>query len=598
MTAQRYLCVAAHTGDLDLSADQLTQRVGLPTRQIGPACFLAIDQPPVMFLSGQRGAVVGKVFERDAGYHRVSSLGVDTQEDLMRGGGAKLLARHWGGYVAISCGARGICVRRDPSGAMPCYYVQKHNLWAFASDPALLIDAGLLDPEIDWSELTRFLYSGALPSTQTCLHGLREISPGTAVTTRGDQHEVQQWWSPWDYTSRDGTRDETFHVDLLQSVLQGCVGAWASSFDAKLIGVSGGLDSSIVAVCVPDAHAQLTCATLVTRDPAGDERRYAKPLCERLGAELVEIFYDVEAVDIAASCVAHLPRPSGRTATQFYNIAMQALCRDRRSDALFSGNGGDNVFAFSQSARPLVDRYRSEGLGVGLLDTLGDISRLTGASILQVLAAARRIKRANAYSWKADTRFLHADVVTAERRAPLNHPWLKIPSGGLPGQAAHIAGLLRVQPTLDGFDRASHPPTVNPLMSQPVMELCLAIPSWQWCSGGENRAIARRAFKGRLPEMILSRRSKGTPDSFSQQLLDRHFNGIRERLLDGRLAASGIVDRATLEAFFRGHSANISHERVRIFSLLDTEAWIEHWQRLGRDVVPTRSASSMPLGNV
>jgi asparagine synthase (glutamine-hydrolysing) len=61
---------------------------------------------------------------------------------------------------------------------------------------------------------------------------------------------------------------------------------------------------------------------------------------------------------------------------------------------------------------------------------------------------------------------------------------------------------------------------VSPLVSQPLIELCLAIPTWFWCADGQNRAIARKAFAGDLPPPTLARRSRGTSESFILQALE------------------------------------------------------------------------------
>src|SRR3546814_12744807 len=74
-------------------------------------------------------------------------------------------------------------------------------------------------------------------------------------------------------------------------------------------------------------------------------------------------------------------------------------------DAFFVGAGGDNVFYLTHSARPIVDRYRTEGLSKGLIDTISDICTITGASIWRVLREAIRVGSRGsrgATGWHAD----------------------------------------------------------------------------------------------------------------------------------------------------------------------------------------------------
>jgi len=117
-------------------------------------------------------------------------------------------------------------------------------------------------------------------------------------------------------------------------------------------------------------------------------------------------------------------------------------------------------------------------------------------------------------------------------------------------------------------------PMVNPLMSQPIVETCLRIPSWFFCMGGENRSIARKAFESHLPDSILHRRTKGGPDGFLQRLVERNRNKIRDMLLGGHLAAVNLIDRSSVENAIKleGHRNNAMH--FRILELVDVEAWV------------------------
>jgi asparagine synthase (glutamine-hydrolysing) len=77
--------------------------------------------------------------------------------------------------------------------------------------------------------------------------------------------------------------------------------------------------------------------------------------------------------------------------------------------------------------------------------------------------------------------------------------------------------------------------------------------------------------------MILNRRVKGTPSHFAARLLDHFRSSIRERLLSGRLASHGIIDRKALEKALAGERPVPDLERVRILELVNCENWIEHW---------------------
>src|SRR3546814_15327392 len=65
----------------------------------------------------------------------------------------------------------------------------------------------------------------------------------------------------------------------------------------------------------------------------------------------------------------------------------------------------------------------------------------------------------------------------------LGHPWLNPPSDCLPGKHAHVAAIVRAHAYLECHDRRWDFASVHPLMSQPIIEVALATPSWAVCEG-------------------------------------------------------------------------------------------------------------------
>jgi len=141
--------------------------------------------------------------------------------------------------------------------------------------------------------------------------------------------------------------------------------------------------------------------------------------------------------------------------------------------------------------------------------------------------------------------------------------------------------------------RSTFAPVITPLISQPMLETCLAIPSWQWREGGRDRAVARDAFADALPPAVSRRRTKGGPDGFAALVMNRFRDAIRDRLLDGQLARNRVADRVALEARFRSEAPFGAEETVRLLDLLDTEAWIGSWQRRA-SAVPGQASRRAP----
>ena len=521
-------------------------------------------------LPNSRGIVIGQIFERHSGENFTTSKGkiLENARDI-----DEVLRSYWGGYIALCVRSGRREVMRDPSGMLPCYYVEREGAWFFASDAPLFIETGISSPSIDWDGLAHALYANDLPEERTAVTGVKQLLPGAALKIANGRAQTRACWTPWDHVT-PRARD----AHKVRSTVLDCIHQWGSQFDSILVGVSGGLDSSIVANGLVGA-GPLQGLTISTQDPFGDESAYAHVLCQALDIPLFEKTYLIEAVDIRRSSMIHCPRPGGRAQLQAYDAALIEVAEQCGSTAFFTGVGGDNVFHYSKSARPLVDRFLAQGLSRDLWSTLMDITRLTGASVWTAIREATRVPRASGikYRWRADRRFLTADVVDALDSETLSHPWLEGPPDCLPGKAAHVAMLVRSHQYLESHDRRLSFATVHPLLSQPIIEECLSVPSWTSCEGGIDRAYARRAFAEDLPAEVLARRTKGGPDGFALEVIRTHLGSIRERLLDGMLATQRIVDRKALDLALAEQALSRGEDYVRILLLLDAEAWTHAW---------------------
>ncbi len=525
---------------------------------------------------GSGGVILGRLFHRHGSARAIERLTPAEERALIESAGHKLLQSYWGGYVAAIACSLSVRVLREPSASLPCYCTSGQGYTAFASDAELLVELGVADLSPDWVELARHFYRAGLPAPETALAGIHELLPGFSVDVPGRLGAQSSVWNPWCHVKAHGAELDTAAEHLSRTVRH-CVRTWAAGHERLLVSVSGGLDSSIVAACLAGAGTEAVCLTMYGEDADGDERVFARALARHLDMQLIEQRYRLDDVEIEEPLGTHLPRPSDRTQALAYERAHLRAALEIAADAFVTGNGGDSVFGYSQSAAAVADRLLARGPGGGVLRTLADVCTQTGCSLFAAATSAVRIlRRPRRYRWRPDSLFLHPDRLStlAERR--LDHPWLQAPPGALPGKAAHIASLLRVQQCLEPH-RSRYLPVLNPLMSQPVMEACLGVPSWQWRTGGRDRALARHAFVDDLPPVILDRRVKGGPSGFAARILD-HFRGrIRERLLEGHLAGHGVIDAIGLaRALDREHSIG-AEERVRMLELLAAEAWLDSW---------------------
>lgn len=572
----RYVLILA--GDLTRRTERerlVSERTGLQlvfsNRQFSAFANAACPCIPVI----EMGCVLGSLFRRHGPAEGISALQAGDALAIARSDGHALLDAYWGGYVAMIASGEQTIILRDPSGTFPCFYACAAGFALFASDAELLAACGVAS-SVDVEEIGKQLYRAFVPSPTTAIRGVHELLAGFELRFPSGMETQQAWWSPWDHVSNEGMAAAEA-AERLARIVHHSVQTWASTRHRLLLSVSGGLDSSIIAACLAKCDADFVCLTMFTDDPAGDERLFARTLCNHLGIRLIERAYRIEDIDITEPLAPHLPRPRDRAQALAYERVNLEVAGEIGADGFVTGNGGDNVFGYSQSAAPIADRYLAEGIGKGLFRSLRDVCRQTGCSVFDALGHAWRLAHTSPrHRIRPNALLLHPDFVSGLGTDELRHPWLDPPPGALPGTAAHISSILRVQPILEAA-RGRHWPVLSPLVSQPVIEMCLAVPSWEWRAGGRDRSLARRAFAAELPSLIANRRAKGTPGRFAARLLD-HFRGpIRDRLLGGRLAERGIIDAAAIDQLLAGEGPVPDLQRVRILELVNAEAWMGHW---------------------
>lgn len=575
----RYLAFLACAGQrLDPSVTRADRPAGFHCAlESDQLLLLCDDEEGVLRAPDARGAIVGTLFRRGPPSTRLRSFpstGGAFNADYIQ---TDLLGGHWGGFIAFlsQSPSGGYRVLRDPSGFMPCYYSRGADHVILSSDIDLLIAVDRRPARLNWDYLGFCLCYPDHPSDQTGLIGVCELLRGFALTASANGVSLSPCWSPWDHVAYHRDDSDKEFVGRVRETVRDCVQSWASCFARVAVTLSGGLDSSLVAAAAQNA-ARLSCLTFYTDDPVGDERPHARMMADAIGATLHEYRHASKGIDIECTTSGHLPRPIERLVARTANEVLRAFAVEHRVASFLTGYGGDNVFCSLRSGGPIADRFLAEGLGRGVIDTLGDVCRLTRCSLWQALRHAYRSYRLTrgGYRWRSDTRFI--DATDVGRAAP-RHPWLNAPNGIPPGKVAHVAQLAGTHNHLERLPHDGGPELLSPLLSQPVIELCLGIPSWEWVANGQNRSIVRTAFEGFVPSPILKHMAKGGPDA----LYARVFEDSRERLgpflLDGLLAAQGIVDRQQIADAIDARTPLLGTDHLRLLFLADVEAWARHW---------------------
>lgn len=527
---------------------------------------------------GADGILIGTVFSRSS-----ADLGAEEPvgRELLQFGNHLLIDEYWGGYLAwrVSPDLERVSVVRAPLGDLPCYWWHSNDVTLLGSDIAAMVAAGMARPTLDASALARHISAEDLRLSQTCLSDVRELQGGERLDVGLDGVSREVLWSPWWFAMPHAQiSDSRSSATCVRDAVRHAVACQASQFSSVLLKLSGGLDSSIVAACLAHSGTPFTCLNLVTEQPAGDERDYARIVATCLGAPLIERFRSLDHVDLTRSAASRLPRPTSRAFTQASAAPAREIAREMGTAAMFDGGGGDNVFCSLQSARPVADCLLRAEARSSLLGTACSIAELAEVNLFAVAVRSLLIllRRSTTYRLGRDTRFL-SDAASREVPGAACHPWLDPPAEILPGKVAHVALAAAAQSVVEGPDVEDDISTYSPLISQPVVETCLRVPSWHWFGEGLNRYAARRAFAPDLPATTIGRRSKAGPDCFVADLYGANRDTIRDQLLGGVLDTLRLLDRDAIEAALADEAPVQGHDFLRIMHLADVEAWARAW---------------------
>jgi len=534
---------------------------------------------PCLLLKADRGAILGSLLKAGSdSRERLEELEDGARDRIVASEGRELIEHHWGGYVALICAQTvGLTVLRDPSGAVHVYFCEQDGIAAYTSDPGLLVKLGLADTQLDIEFRRQWLLYRHLRTARTGLAAVKELLPGTARTTSARSASVATMWSPWAFTQRDGELGDFDEAAArLRSTVLRTVPACANGAERPLLELSGGLDSSIVASALANAGTRFASVNFATSASDGDERRYARMIAAKTGAPLREVLQQGRRSDLLREPPPQI-RPGLSPVLAPIHELFTIIADEEGADLYLSGAGGDSVFCYLTTVAPALDAARRRGAAAALV-ALGEVARISGCTFWTASRYAFRkaLRFKPSKLWPEDRSFL---TDAAAEAPPDPHPWLDAPAGVLPGKREHVEAIVAIHYFLDRGFRGREGSVSYPLLAQPIVELCLRIPTWLGIRNGRNRSVARQAFEGLVPGPILSRGGKGRLESMCADAYAASRPQLRALLLDGRLASDNLIDRAAVEAYLRRPPERDDPRYFRIFDLATLELWQRAWER-------------------
>ena len=598
---ERYLAVVWNGGNpaaCEQANQLLSQRVLTDWR-----CALSVPGLSVFLSSRQNchlssctlpdssGFLVGTVFSADVSRPRAPVVDelATSKPFLVSDPLTAFTKKYWGRYVAFFRNHSGTRtqVLRDCSGHVPCYRLDLDQVQIFASQVEDLKCANAVNLAVDWQYIAAFLCNSHLQTRRTALVNVSEVLAGEAVDFHNGGIRQYCAWAPTRIVRDCATITYEDARAQLRETVQFCIDCLALDLRRIVLRLSGGLDSAIVlgSLMRTTARPNVTCVHDFTGNPDDDERPYARlaaasakfPLLELPRPSLAAMFNS----QLAAAQVFAIPNVQAL----FSNFALgqSAAIADTNADAIWTGEGGDHLFMQAHTPLAAADHFRLIGCRPSLLRAIRDSAHLSREPYLHVLWSAWRLGR-DGSKWtvhdkleRTNTAFVNVEAIPSPLDLISRHAWTDDFADVPSGKQLQIFLLSEILNRGRWQTGTSGIAETHPLVSQPIIELCLRIPTYELLRGGRQRALARDAFADRVPAEILAREDKGDTAQYIFESIRSNARFFRETILNGALARERLINRRAVESLLVEQQSFRPEHLWPILACAATELWLRHW---------------------
>lgn len=534
-------------------------------------------------------------------------------EDLQEGAGTATLVlaayRKWGcdafarliGDFALAlwdAPEQRLILACDSMGRCPLYYHVTPERVAWSSRARALHAALGLPLAFNKEYIAHYFVNR--PSVHSPFAGIETVPGGHALVVDRASAKLVRYWS-FDPGKQIRYRSDEEYEAHFNELFREAVACRMKAEGPVFAELSGGLDSSSI-VCAADrllaggeteSRELHTVSYVFNRSTTSDERQYIRLVEEQRGQQGIHLSEEEYPIlsPLPESFAPDLPTNQICYLARYDHTVRQMNASGAR--VLLSGIGGDQMFwSEPPLGLPLADLL-VEGRIATLLRDCRTLARRRRVPFLKTLwegagrpflsqkwQARTSASRDRVGSW-FDAGFAER-MALQERRQEVDD--LKFP---LPSSSQQYAGIRQTMRTF-ALERCASEGFIDvryPYLDRRIAEFVLAIPLEQKLRPGEDRSLARRAFKGLLPEPIRTRRTKAGPTEAFDRALVREWPRLSGIFSDPLVSAYGFVDRDAFAVTLRQARHGVVKQLAQLHRTISLELWL-------RSLVPCEHAGA------
>lgn len=269
------------------------------------------------------------------------------------------------GFALYDMKKKQLFCARDHFGIIPFFYTFIKNNFIFGSEIKAILEHPLVIPEIDMVGFDQVMTFAGLISPRTMFRNINSLENGhMLLVDRHGEIKKQEYWDliyPEDGVIRDD-KPEAYYVENLEKILNNAVRLRLRSEVPYGLYLSGGLDSSIIAMKMSqlDTQNRREAFSIDFVDSQLSETIYQNLVAKESGARINrKTFFSEDISTRLQQVIYHCECPIKET----YNTASLSLSksvRDRGIKVILSGEGADEFFAGYVGYR--FDRMRAMGM--------------------------------------------------------------------------------------------------------------------------------------------------------------------------------------------------------------------------------------------
>lgn len=467
---------------------------------------------------------------------------------------------------------RRLFLARDRVGIKPLYYTQQRGQFLFASEIKGLLENQICRRQADMASVAEYMVRSYVTGERTFLSDVKKLEPGTTLVY---EHGSVRKSKYWDVSFGEEDRGEEYYVEKLAWLISDSVRLQLRSDVPLGAYLSGGIDSSTVVCAASKLLSQpvKTFSGAFAEGPRYDERKYIGIVTDACKTDHHEVVPTMdEFFEKLPLLIWFLDEPVVGAGV-FPQYAVSALA-SKHVKVVLGGQGGDELFAgYTKYYRPYFTERISDLARLrfdqswpstiipdffmflknrGSTDIPAFFRRLSMPSPLSVLTPGMRS--------------LATELPTVATPEGLGRLDLMLYFD----LKEYLQGLLHVE------DRASMAASIEsrvPILDHRIVELAATVPYKYKMRHGLTKYLLRKAARGGVPDVILSRRDKmGFPTPIDVWF-SRRGRAVLNFLDSPEVRERGILDRQRAIDVVSDYVRGKSNNSFLIWKMINIELW-------------------------